>query len=73
MVIGYGFYQLSSYLMCTPIGIGGTLVVWFFGGLAATQLSCYSQKSYAKGDYAGAEWYLELFKRDPSIRTLPKR
>lgn len=48
--------------MCTPIGIGGTLAVWLFGGLVATQLSCYTQKAYAQGR---ANWYSKLFKKDP--------
>lgn len=48
--------------MCTPVGIGGSFAIWLFGGLAATQLSCYSQKAYAEGNSA---WYSKVFKKDP--------
>jgi membrane associated rhomboid family serine protease len=48
--------------MCTPIGISGTIAIWLFGGLAATQLSSYTQNSYAHGK---AKWYSKLFQKDP--------
>jgi membrane associated rhomboid family serine protease len=45
----YGFYQLSGYLMTTPLGIGGTLGIWFFGGIISAIGACTIEKAYTDG------------------------
>lgn len=50
--------------MCTPLGISGTLAVWFFGGLGASQLACYTDKMYANGDYARGGVFTSFLKKD---------
>jgi membrane associated rhomboid family serine protease len=57
----YGFYQLSGYLMTTPLGIGGTLGVWFFGGIFSAIGACTIEKAYTESRLPLAS----LLKRHP--------
>jgi membrane associated rhomboid family serine protease len=58
----YGFYQLSGYLMTTPLGIGGTLGIWFFGGIFSAIGACTIEKAYTEGRLPLAS----LLKRHPA-------